>query len=318
MFERRIRSALLVDFDNLIINYGRPLLDHIQNWVLWIEHGQFDHLHRRRKLVAKHVYWNSENDTHRQVFHKHRFDIHLCRAIRKEKASSADFDITIEAVRLLYKNPEIKEFIILSFDTDFSSVLLHLQLQGRSSVSMIDREKLDSVRDTATSKYMRVLDLSIEKEEFRAALNYAPSKKKLRQAPAAPVNIPIGVAPQPAPAPAQAQAAKPTQPKFDYAAAAQLIARTAEQNGLVYIGRERIRKLIGHLPGFMTPAGWPWAGGSYRRALNEFQRVHPEKFALEKMPNNGGVVLVYRGRHKNGGGAANTGNGAQEQQPPAA
>jgi hypothetical protein len=313
MFAPTRKSALFVDFDNLIPVYGRPLLDNIRNWLAWLERGEFDPQRIRRKFVTRRVYWNTENDTHRQSFLRHRFDVHLCRAIRKEKASSADFDITIQAVDVRHERPGVKEFIILSFDTDFSSVLLHLQLEDRVGVGMVDASRIIPDRETATSKYTRILDLAIDKEAFRDAFSYQNAKDRQRGgAPSPQPTTPNAVDASPpaatpssasprasigAPTPAKAAASV----RFDIAAAADLIAQAAEKNGIVYLGRDRVRKLLKGLPRFHSRAG-PWGGASYKTTLDELVRLHPEKFQQEKM-RNGGIVLVYRAAAKSSGPA---------------
>ena len=65
MFQRSIPAALFFDFDN-IERYG--LAHKIPNWTAWIEDGHFDESGRRRKLLQKRVYWNSQHETHRDDF----------------------------------------------------------------------------------------------------------------------------------------------------------------------------------------------------------------------------------------------------------
>lgn len=282
---KRRRSALLVDFDNLIGVYKRPFLDNIDAWLRWLETGQFDPKRLRRKFVARRVYWNTENDAHRQTFLRHGFEVKLCRAIRKEKASSADFDITIDAIELSHQRGRLDEVIILSFDTDFSSVLLHLQLDGRTGVAMIDGDTLDLMRDTPTAKYMRILDLSIGKREFGAVFGATFGEAPLR--PAASPPAPVKPAPIRQKPSAVAQA-------FDFVAAAGKIASAAAHGGLVYIGKERVRGIVNKLAGFKDGRGWPWAGHSYEKFLDEVVRARPQQFEIGKT-NNGGVLLVFKG-----------------------
>lgn len=326
LLKPRLQSALLVDFDNLIGQYRADFLDNIPNWLTWLEDGQFDYRQLRRRFVAKRVYWNTENDTHRQSFQRHGFDIRLCRAIRKEKASSADFDITIDAVNLHHEHKKLKEMIILSFDTDFSSVLLHLQLNGCEGAALFDGSVVANGGDSPTAKYRRIIDTAIDKEEFRKALHYAPPKSRLAQSAqarrganevAAPVAPPSAAqtsasgatptaektskaAARPAAAgnarektvKAQTAPAQPAVP-FDFAAAAAAIIKHADENGVVYFGRDRVRNLLKHLPGFFAANGEPWSGGSYVKTVNAIIRHEPTRFSLEKA-DKGGVVLVCR------------------------
>lgn len=292
LFKRTVRSALLIDFDNLLSIYKRPLLDNIDAWLTWLERGQFDPKGLRRRFIARRVYWNMDNNTHQQTFARRRFDVKLCRAIRKEKASSADFDITIDAIELSHKHRNLDEVIILSFDTDFSSVLLHLQLDGRSGVAMIDGDTLDNMRDTPTAKYMRILDHSIGKREFGAVFGVTFDDVR----PATPANQ----QPAPQPRPVAPPAPKPPQPAlqpaaaFDFKEAARRLSQSARDSGLVYLGKDRIRKLVESLPGFKNNSGRPWHGHSYEKFLAEIVAAALTQFEVGK-DKNGGVLLIFRG-----------------------
>lgn len=307
-FTKHRRSVLLVDFENLDYIYKRPFIDNIAKWLKWLESGEFDPNRVRRKFVARRVYWNTHHDIHRQVFIRHGFDVKLCRAIRKQKASSADFDITIDAIELAHQHPKMEEVIILSFDTDFSSVLLHLQLDGRTSVAMTDEDKLDRDTDTLTGIYLRILDHSIGKREFGDVIGV--EFESGRTHPAA-LSVVVPATPQtsaaqspPAPIPqTQAAATPPAQPAhaaatgasaFDFREAARRIAQSARDSGLVYVGKERVRNVMKNLTGFLTSGGKPWAGYSYERFLSEIVSAEPTQFEIGKT-TNGGVMLTYRG-----------------------
>lgn len=149
MFKRSVKSALIVDFDNFV-RAGGGLVNKIPNWVAWLEDGGFDPAGRPRRLVSKKVYWNSHNDVHRVPFERAGFEIEVCIARRKEKASSADFEITIDAMDLLFARKDLDEVIFLSFDTDFLSILHRLQEGKLDVVAMVSADARTSVfRDRA-------------------------------------------------------------------------------------------------------------------------------------------------------------------------
>lgn len=282
MFRSRRKSALLLDFENLYRGCGqRRLVENIDRWLLWLEHGQFDPEGVRREFVSRQVFWVPSHEQYRLEFARRRFEVHMCRAIRKEKSSSADFDITIRAAELRHQRRDLEEIIILSMDADFVSVLNHMQLHDLKGVGMVDPEA------KFAASYRNIVDLTIEKPDFIGAYAYAPVKRGLfaRFAP-----TPKAQAPEPAPAARQRKRA-PAPPKFDSAAAAAIICRHAEETGFVYVGRELVRKLLHKQPGFMVN-GRPWSDGPYRMALERMAACDP-RLSIEKVGDRG-IVLTYR------------------------
>lgn len=285
MFFPQRRSALLVDFENLFKQCGEDkFVKSIDNWLLWLEHGAFEEELVKRSFLVKEVFWNTHHDIYRLEFQRRRFKPTVCRAIRKEKASSADFDITIRAAELRheYKN-RLQEVIILSLDSDFSSVLYHLQLHDIIGVGMTD-----PATQYAPS-FRNIVDIVIEKPDFEAAFEYQPPTRRgwfgrsggvAVQSPAAPLAAHVAN-----------DAAPPVQIKLDYAKAAKIVARHAQENGLRHIGRERVRKLISELPGFFRD-GRPWGGGSYHSVLQGLV-ARDGRFSIERI-NGGGAVLAFK------------------------
>jgi hypothetical protein len=284
------RSALLVDFENLFNQCGKDrFVKSIDNWMLWLEQGGFEEDGVKRAFLVREVFWNTQHDIYRLEFQRRRFKPTVCRAIRKEKASSADFDITIRAAELRheFKN-RLQEVIILSLDSDFSSVLYHLQLHDIIGVGMTDPAAQFS------ASFRNIVDIAIEKGDFERAYDYRPPKRgwfgraEIVAAPApAPAPVANDRAPAKSPAPRESQAA----PKLDYARAAKIVAEHAEANGLLQLGRERVRKLLSALPGFMRN-GRPWGGGSYHSVM-QAMAVRDARFSVERMPR-GGVILTFR------------------------
>jgi hypothetical protein len=281
------RSALLVDFENLFMQCGKErFVQSIDNWLLWLEQGGFEEDGVKRTFLVREVFWNTQHDIYRLEFQRRRFKPTVCRAIRKEKSSSADFDITTRAAELRheFKN-RLQEVIILSLDSDFSSVLYHLQLHDIIGVGMTDPATQFS------PNFRNIVDIAIEKGDFEKSYAYRLPKRgwfgraEAAEAPAAPAP-PVANDTAPASAPRET-----SQGKLDYNKAAKLVAEHAEANGLLHIGKERVRKLLSPLPGF-TKNGRPWGGGSYHSVVTALAARDP-RFSVERMPG-GGVVLIFR------------------------
>ncbi|MBC7768761.1 MAG: NYN domain-containing protein [Phycisphaerales bacterium] len=295
MFWSRRKSALLLDFENLYRGCGqRRFVDRIDNWLLWLEHGKFDPDGVRREFVSRQVFWVPSYEQHRLEFTRRRFEVHMCRAIRKEKSSSADFDLTIRAAELRHERRDLEEVIILSMDSDFVSVLTHVQLHDLHGVGMVDPEA------KFAASYRNIVDLTIEKPDFMAAYDYVPVKRgwfgpRLVRAPEpAPQQqprAPESTRPPSDRAPANPKRAAAPPQTFDPAAAARIICAHAEETGLVYLGRELVRKLLRNQPGFIVNSR-PWSDGPYRVALDRIGACD-SRLSVEKVGDRG-IVLTYR------------------------
>ena len=130
----RLKSVLLVDFDNIFAATGPAMVDTLPQWLLWLSDGALSEKGRRRKFVAKRVYWNSQYDVHRDAFQAAGFEAFDCRAHAKTKIasgkSSADIVMTMDAIELRHQLNAVDEFIVLTTDSDFVPVVNRLQLAG--------------------------------------------------------------------------------------------------------------------------------------------------------------------------------------------
>ena len=288
MFRRRVRSALLVDFDNLIVKFGSPFVQRIGNWLDWLEDGAFDEAGARRKFLFKRVYWFTDNDVHRPHFLKRGFDITISRAVKnKEKASSADFDITIDAVELPHRFKHIDEVLILSFDSDFLTVLNHLQLQDIAIAGMAFGQ------DRPAKAYRALVDHVLEKEIFeRAAFSYTRERRGwfgVKKAAPTAASPPAPHAPSPRP-----PRRKIDRPAFDLSAAARVAAEAAAQAPSAYLSKRFVTRALEGFKGFRVTNPYPWLGcGSYEAMIEKFVSLN-QNLQIDKA-QNGGLVLVYRG-----------------------
>ena len=135
MLGRSIRSAVFIDYENV---GHRTLPDTIPNWVTWLERGEFDKAtKRRRKLIAKRVYWNSAADHLRDKFQKFGFTTILCPKFAGLK-NGADIKMAMDVVEFTRNNPKIKEFILVTKDSDFVPVLQWLRQNKRRTAVLVD------------------------------------------------------------------------------------------------------------------------------------------------------------------------------------
>jgi hypothetical protein len=295
MFQRRLPSALLVDYDNLPSKLGdaAPLLvENISRWVAWLEDGGFDAKARRRKFLTKRVYWNGLFDLHRRAFEAEGFEAFACRAAAKGKASSADIVITLDALDVVGELRGLKEVIILSADTDFVPVVNRLQQKGMRTVAGANET------DASAAVYAEHADAVIRMADFRAAMTYERPKRGLlaKQSPKTPAPVPSSTVVLP---PRQRQtrpvrAQSPPRPtEIDLEGAIARLATAADRSPGAPISRGTVERVLEGVPGFAKTGARPWLGfGSYRAMIEAVARRHP-KLDIHKHPN-GGVSLVAR------------------------
>ena len=142
MFRRKIKSALFVDFDNVVSLLTREFASSIPKWLAWLEDGRFDEDSRKRTLLQKRVYWNSPNEVHRSAFEREGFEAVMCPSRVRVNKSAADVIIALDALQSTYEAPEIQEYIILTTDTDFVPLLEKLADRSKKTVAAANEKNL--------------------------------------------------------------------------------------------------------------------------------------------------------------------------------
>lgn len=200
MFNIRKKSALLIDFDNVIGMTGGDLVAKIDNWMAWLEAGGFEEKRKRRNFVSKRVYWNGMNERYRPAFEAAGFEAFACRAIARDKKSSADIVMTLDAMEVANEFRGLKEVILLTSDTDFVPVVNRLQDRKLAVVAMGNEE------NTSAAVYRDYADSVVLRRDLIAAFAYAPPRRAWLAA-AKPAPAPEQSTPQrPAPPPAAPRA----------------------------------------------------------------------------------------------------------------
>ncbi len=144
MTRRPRRTALFVDFDNIVSERPLEMRRHPERWLAWLARGAFDR-DRRRNLVIKRVYWNAQFADWRETYEQAGFTAVDCRSpvfAKERRKSLADVMMTADMMDVLTRFPEIDEFIILSLDTDFAPAAARLRHAGRAVTPAIAHGKL--------------------------------------------------------------------------------------------------------------------------------------------------------------------------------
>lgn len=283
MFKRRLRSALFIDYENVQLD-----ADSIANVVAWLEDGEFDIDKRRRKLLAKHVYWNSSAEKHRRSYEAHGFNVVLCEKYANLK-NGADIRMTMDMVEAMIRRPQIEEFILISKDSDFIPVIQRLGTRSKRTTVLVDESKPSN--HTAFSQHadttipIRVL-LSEGRRYVRPArgmlerLGLKRRSPKISALKTAAVNS--GSSPVSAPIPTKA----------DIDLAVDRVIKVASRNPGQSTGRQSITKELRGVPGFSTNGAQRYLGlNSYEALVREIARR--DKRITIKTEKLGGMSIVY-------------------------
>lgn len=166
---RIVRSAVLVDFDNMFLDLER----HDKNaserfatepslWMNWLrqltlEDPDYDNFHRR--FVASRCYLNPKTfGRFRTFFVRAGFETVDCPPLTKGGKTSADIHIVIDMLDMLAQDTRVDEFILLSTDADFTPILRRLQRHDRRSVVL--------AMGNAASAYTAACDKLVDQTDF--------------------------------------------------------------------------------------------------------------------------------------------------------
>lgn len=162
-----IKSALFIDRENIALP-----AEAIANWLAWLEDGHFDGGKRRRFLI-KRIYWNSSAERHHEQFKKHGFEIVVCERFAG-LGNSADIRMAIDIVEMVRDRPAIKEYILVTSDSDFVPVIQKLDERGKRTAVVVD-ESQPNVHTT----YRQHADVLILKHKLRGeAVAYTRPRRR--------------------------------------------------------------------------------------------------------------------------------------------
>lgn len=280
MFGFRKKSALLIDFDNVLGMTSGDFVSRIPHWLAWLEDGGFDPRRKKRRFAVKRVYWNPLYERYRPAFEAAGFEAFACRAIAQGKKSSADIVITLDAMDVAAETKGLKEIVLLTSDTDFVPVVNRLQTRN------LDVAAIGNEANPTAAVYREYADLVVLRSALVEAFGY--ERKKARAAKAAPAP-----AKRAAPARAGDVRAAPTKPADSLELAAERIVRAAKGALGAQLSRQSVTRALADVPGFSPTGANPWLGcGSYKallRAIAQRRRKELRLFAF----GNGGVCVAY-------------------------
>ncbi len=283
MFDIRKKSALLIDFDNVIGMTGGDLVAKIDHWMAWLEAGGFEAKPRRRTFLTKRVYWNGMNERYRPAFEAAGFEAYACRAIAREKKSSADIVMTLDAMEVANEMRGLKEIILLTSDTDFVPVVNRLQDRKLDVVAMGNEE------NTTAAVYRDYADAMVLRRDLIAAFAFAPARRSWFSVGKTERTRPPDLAPAKS---APASQTPRVRDKLDEAADRLVLAAKGALGAP--LSRQSVYRALQIVPGFSPTGPAPWFGaGSYKALLRTVASRRNAELRLHAY-RNGGVCVAYK------------------------
>lgn len=313
MLRPPVKTALLIDYENIPIAAAQ-----IANLVQWVEDGRFDPQGRRRKLMSKRVYWNSQAEVHRDVFTKLGFKILYCGKFANMK-NGADIRMALDIAELIHIHPSITEYILITSDSDFVPVIDRLAARKKRSVMVVKEH--EPHRHTI---YRERVDILIPARTLKSAGAYRrpPASLAMRLRSLLTRQPKPRTAPQPgngSPSVAQVEAAETAREDAINQALERVIALTTKHPGQE-TARTRVFKELRSVPGFTQTGAAPfWGTGSYRELMRELSR-RDRGLKLVEQSNDGFAVMFDPPSKPKPKTSAprQTGNGSQVQDQPVA
>ena len=281
----RVRSVLLVDFDNIYGATSQDVVTALPNWLLWLEDGAFSPGNRRRRFIDKRVYWNLQFDQYRPEFEAAGFVAYNCRALAKRKISagksSADIVLTMDAVEIAQTQEKIDEIILLTTDSDFVPVVNRLQASERRVVTC------GKETDPTYELFSQYADAVVHVGALKAAFSYQRAKRKwyrLRSPPpeVAPLSLmrerrtPLMSRVRVA---LDASEVAPDGPPPEHVRAAKMVRELAERMPDQRLSKSRIVKTLGIMPEFAPVYHGgvkPWLGHkNYAAMMRSLAAIQP-------------------------------------------
>jgi uncharacterized LabA/DUF88 family protein len=288
MFQRSVPAVLFIDFDN-VEKYG--LADKIPNWTAWIEDGNFDEKGRRRRLLQKRVYWNSQFESHRDAFEANGYDAVMCPSRLRKGKSAVDMIMALDAFQVATRDRKVAEFILLTTDSDFIPLFERLAGLSKNIVTLADTEQ-----KFIFSTYSDHADIVIPTFRIKEAGKYTRQRSGLfrlarrsakvsAQAPS-----PVVAEKPPSPRPPPSSPAPGSAPKRvgNLEAAAQLVAAVAKQSSGSDISKQTITRALERKFGRVAKNKW-FGHGDYKGFINKVASIRPD---LSVRPARGGGVSV--------------------------
>jgi uncharacterized LabA/DUF88 family protein len=158
----RVRTALMLDFDNIFSGLSRlddasakQFASHPETWLARFAEGedrrQGHSAPKGRSILARYCYMNpyGPGGRHRHSLLAAGFRVMDCPPITGQGKNSADIRLVIDSLDLLHHPTHFDEFVIMSGDSDFLPLLVHLREHERRTMVVFAGQIASAYRGTA-------------------------------------------------------------------------------------------------------------------------------------------------------------------------
>jgi NYN domain-containing protein len=275
VFRRPVKSALYIDFNNIAAQFvGGGFGDAFAGWLAWLEDGQFDPERRQRTFKAKRVYLSAQFRRHATLLEQAGFQV---------IPSAADLVIALDVAESLCGGKDIKEYVLLTVDSDFVHVLERLGERQKNRVVTVQPAL------PCAASFPPRAEITIPLENLRAAFDYRRHPGLVRRSSIALSRTFLGLGR------IYRKAWPLSRPKRErpvLTAVADQVAQLAQRTPGLPVGRETVmRHLQRNMPEFRTSR---FAGcGSYPEMIRQVAAIRDD-LELFRHPNGGIAIMAPR------------------------
>jgi uncharacterized LabA/DUF88 family protein len=176
--DRTASIAVFCDFENIAIGVRESRYDEFDIGRV------LERLLLKGSIVVKKAYcdWDRYKDF-KKAMHEAAFELIEIPHVRQSGKNSADIRMVVDALDLCYTKPHVNAFVIMSGDSDFSSLVTKLRENNKMVIGVGVKNSTSDLFTGACDEFIFYDDLVREHEKRRKSRKRAPAKTKSAGAP---------------------------------------------------------------------------------------------------------------------------------------
>ncbi|MDH4036303.1 MAG: NYN domain-containing protein [Candidatus Krumholzibacteria bacterium] len=176
--DRTASIAVFCDFENIAIGVRESRYDEFDIGRV------LERLLLKGSIVVKKAYcdWDRYKDF-KKAMHEAAFELIEIPHVRQSGKNSADIRMVVDALDLCYTKPHVNAFVIMSGDSDFSSLVTKLRENDKTVVGVGVKNSTSDLFTGACDEFIFYDDLVREHEKRRKSRKRPPAKPRAAGAP---------------------------------------------------------------------------------------------------------------------------------------
>jgi uncharacterized LabA/DUF88 family protein len=176
--DRTASIAVFCDFENIAIGVRESRYDEFDIGRV------LERLLLKGSIVVKKAYcdWDRYKDF-KKAMHEAAFELIEIPHVRQSGKNSADIRMVVDALDLCYTKPHVNAFVIMSGDSDFSSLVTKLRENNKMVIGVGVKNSTSDLFTGACDEFIFYDDLVREHEKRRKSRKRPPAKPKTAGAP---------------------------------------------------------------------------------------------------------------------------------------